>query len=449
MGSEDRDGRYGQDGNGSRSGRFFAECCSAEELYQALFDGIKVKKANAIEISLKRDCVLICNTVVTHGAYDATAFPTIPVSTLVRIQGNGARFCRTYTKGSSQETILISPAYRYFEVRGRLELNAVQLDGGFAKEANGGGVYVHAEGELLVTESTVSACASKGKDGFPGSTRFGAGGGEPALGGAIYAERAKLELARCVFKDNCAYGGNGGSIQPSRTVARDIEDVSARSIRKRIDLGAGGDGGNVKTSAQVGGLFGGHGGLVLQETPSAGGGGAALGGAVFARQCSVLVRDCRFHENKCVPGQGGVQAWGHPNGKDGSSVGGAMFAWGSLHAPSIVFESGCHFLGNEAQQFSNEFDRFAANEVRLAPKLLFKPTFTWADIAHRLFAAITTIRLPIILVRKIVEEYVDWVFPDSMQTITTLEKKLSHKAARSLLLQETKLNSVMPLSAQS
>ena len=386
-------------------------CANAEELQAALWkvaqqvNDIAAPKITTIE--LPHDSSFLCRL----QCCGETVFPEIPPSCVVRILGNGTCLRRTTGKVSGDTAPLISPSFRYFSVRGRLELVDVQLLGGFSRAACGGAVYVHSGGELVMRKCAIKACAATGRDGFVGSTQFGAGGGEAGMGGALFAEGAKVELDHCLFEGNRAFGGSGGSVLASRG---SVMPSSSGHSRGAWTLGRGGDGGNAQVSSEKGGVFGGRGGLVLKETSSAGGGGAALGGAICGIDTDFRLKACMFRDNKCEAGTGGVQAWGHLNGEDGCSVGGAVFAWGAVDKPQIV-ETNCTFDSNFARLNRDVYSTFTVSEIRLAPRLIMKPCITWTRVADVMFAKFSRVKLPLRLVKVILEDFVDWTVQEQSQ----------------------------------
>jgi uncharacterized repeat protein (TIGR01451 family) len=118
-----------------------------------------------------------------------------------------------------------------------------------------------------------------------GKGGFGGGGGAGAQGGPFGG----------------GFGGNGG-------------------------FGAGGGGGDTAFGGPgSGGLFGGN-ALTSFGIGAFGGGGAALGGAIFNDSGTLAIENCTFANNFVNRGTGGVDSNGTIQGDNGAGVGGAIFA---------------------------------------------------------------------------------------------------------------------------
>lgn len=221
----------------------------------------------------------------------------------------------------------------------------------------GGAVANFGNGTLLATNCTFANNTVRGGAGVSsGQSFFGAGGGGAGMGGAIFTEGAELALSDCTFQANVAAGGAGGDVVFSGatdaggtggypnpgaggTLARNGEgggfggggggsDGGSRGGPGGFGGGAGGSG-SFDRFASPGGAYGGTGGI-LYVNPSnskitssgCGGGGAGLGGGMFARTGNVSVANCAFAGNAAIRGLAG---FGQIPAGNGQGVGGAIF----------------------------------------------------------------------------------------------------------------------------
>ena len=210
-------------------------------------------------------------------------------------------------------------------------------------DAFGGGVAsLNATGAVIITNSTLTNNTADGGDGGD----FNNGAGSNARGGSIYFEGGTLNVSGSRIENSSANGGNGGNQNQNGqtnggfggfaqgggawvgggTVS--VNNTTFESTEANGgDSGTGGNGANPGGDAFGGGLYslgvvtltnstfhlsaanGGDGGDAFGATclggHSAGDGGGARGGAIFADGGSLIVNTATFANNSAVGGYGG------------------------------------------------------------------------------------------------------------------------------------------------
>ncbi len=202
-------------------------------------------------------------------------------------------------------------------------------DGGLGDAGGGGGagfgaaIFIN-DGNVVLDNMTFNnnqvvggsgGAGTGGVNGFGGSSIFGDGGTTgarhptftgPAIGGGdglVFGTGGGAGGAGF----NGYAGGNGGN--------------------GNFGGGSGGSGFSSGGTAGVPGTpgeFGGTGGF-HPTTRSGGGGGAGLGGAIFARQGNLIISNSTFASNSATKGTGGTGGNFTANGEDGQGKGGAIF----------------------------------------------------------------------------------------------------------------------------
>jgi hypothetical protein len=221
-------------------------------------------------------------------------------------------------------------------------------NGGNAYEAGGGGggtVTAGAPGSLTTGGSGGKACGGKGSD----QSRFGGGDGDGGYcpgggggGGAIgdgggsgnYGGGGGGGGGSAIAGNDGGHGGFGGGGGSGGGSAALTTGHGGDG-----DFGGGGGSGTNEGKNGHGGLFGGN----ANETFACGGGGGALGGAIFSDGGHVRILNSTFTGNSVYRGVGGCI--GTANGAD---AGGAIFSLdGSLTLLNATI-SGNHSTGSQA-----------------------------------------------------------------------------------------------------
>lgn len=220
--------------------------------------------------------------------------------------------------------------------------------------AGGGGIYVK-NGTLTLTNDLIEANEAKGGFGENGTTfryaNSSVGHGGSAYGGGVYVTSGKpVTLVGDTFRSNYAQGSKGGTANPGS------------------GSGTGGTGGN----ALGGGLYvggsgpvtisadsftnnkaiGGNGGKGADPTPSykgslghvgnGGAGGYAQGGGLYGGAGGLTLNDDSISYNAAVGGNGGFGGATYdglhcPSGKGGSASGGGVYSSVSLeHVNTLI-----------------------------------------------------------------------------------------------------------------
>jgi len=222
----------------------------------------------------------------------------------------------------------------------------------FAEAGGGGGGTVFGGGDVNVTTRDVGGAGGylcggnggdKGNDGLDGKCAGGGGGGNGQPGVSPF----------CTSKDggNGAYGGGGGGGGDGGTAGYCAANGGsggfggggggAGSKQNGGDAGNGGfgaGGGGGANNSGSGGTFGGSGNNLPASANDQGdvlsvwllgGGGCALGGAIFNDSGTVTIQNSTFYNNSVVHGNGAVkvdQQFGTGRAGDGSDAGGAIFS---------------------------------------------------------------------------------------------------------------------------
>lgn len=236
---------------------------------------------------------------------------------------------------------------------------------------------------------------AKGGDGLQPSTHGGGGGGGAGLGAAIFVigSSSDVTLTDVVFKNNKAFGGNGGAGKFTTGVgspniggnggqASRLEfsgpvgagSTSSNGSNGGVFSGGGGSANLVNGAGGKGGIFAGGGGAGVPlsgsgtttcppafgeggflggnggtscggSNASGGGGGAGLGGAVFVYEGKLTIQNVHFENNKAVGGIGGRNYPFIGAASDGMGKGGALFV--NSGATLVTFGSNT-FLSDSA-----------------------------------------------------------------------------------------------------
>jgi hypothetical protein len=169
--------------------------------------------------------------------------------------------------------------------------------GGGGDGAGGGG---GSEGSACPRPSPPENCSGPGKNGGAGGAGgFGGGGGGGGRSGDNPLSFSGKGIGGVGGAGGFGGGGGGGGTQ-------DFEDFTDRQA-------VGGAGGQFGGAGQTGNANG-----------ASGGGGAGLGGAVFLRAGSLIVRDSDFVDNAAAGGLGGQRS-GRARAASGQGKGGALF----------------------------------------------------------------------------------------------------------------------------
>jgi hypothetical protein len=274
---------------------------------------------------------------------------------------------------------------RVFEVAANavVTLNSLVLTTGSVSNDEGGAILN--AGNLIAINCLFTNNTVRGGDGQSTGTAGGGGGAGAGMGGAIFSAGAGLTLTNCVFADNRAVGGQGGSGEgnsggglggngggPNAGVG------GSGGVGSNGGYGGGGGGGGGGSSSYTGGdggfggggggggahsvggsggvggnggTFGGNGGPALYSYSGGGGGGAGLGGAVFAQTGAVTVVSCTFSSNLATNGTGGLGSFGYGDGQPGQGVGGAVFS-----ASTNLILSENVFSGNVVSSFAQDVE---------------------------------------------------------------------------------------------
>ncbi|GBG31146.1 Hypothetical Protein FCC1311_073672 [Hondaea fermentalgiana] len=371
--------------------------------------------------------------------------------------------------------------FSFFKVDGgELSIRSLTLRNGEADGCFGGAITVLEGGILRMEGCQIVGCRSIGQMGRPGSDTGGSGGGgggQGACGGAIFCgSRGSIFLEQCVLKNNLARGGAGGDAFPNRgrftghggagggigggSGAAALADRGANASQSQSGkdhvaaFGGGGgasqgdygtDGGNGLWGGGGGGAGGktmsgwdrvgvpgkggfgaGDGGRAGARTGSAGGGGGAFGGAICVLNgTEVSIRDCIFSANESQHGPGGMHEWGFPQGRRGTSFGGAIFIKGTPRV-HIDAEGSRRLAHNLALRGNNVYIQEREEEVRLAQFLVCKSMHTFAYLiassvrrkqereeysepaSGGALAARSSQDLPLLLARQIIEDFLGW-----------------------------------------
>ncbi|MEY4244206.1 MAG: hypothetical protein RLZZ245_1791 [Verrucomicrobiota bacterium] len=225
---------------------------------------------------------------------------------------------------------------------------------------------VASTGTLILKNLTLTEGKAKGGKGGDGTGCGHGGGGGAGLGGAVWVE-GSLEVVGCTFFDNHAIGGNGGAAggqsgysgtggggggfgqdgksgilggagaSPGGAAGQNYGNGTAGAF------GGGGGGGGGSTEyapsswgvGAAGGFGGGSGGWSFQTVPSAplggwggsgetgvssrsGGGGAALGGAVFVKNGTCRLVNSTFAQNTATGGADSTGSFSRGQGQGGA-----------------------------------------------------------------------------------------------------------------------------------
>jgi hypothetical protein len=151
--------------------------------------------------------------------------------------------------------------------------------------------------------------------------------GGPALGGAIYASGAVVELSGCIFANNHSIGGAGGTVSdaPGGGPAYGGAIYCA-------------DGQLLATSCFFSGNSATGGMSLLPHIGESSQGGDAVGGAIYSTNTSMRLADVIFTNNQVQAGDIIVPSIGA----------GASFGGGLADAAGSTTISTCSFLGNQA-----------------------------------------------------------------------------------------------------
>mmetsp|Transcript_9841 Transcript_9841/g.30014 ORF Transcript_9841/g.30014 Transcript_9841/m.30014 type:complete len:500 (+) Transcript_9841:340-1839(+) len=329
-------------------------------------------------------------------------------------------------------------------------LEDVTLEGGLVEGHFGGGILN--EGSLVMHDCHVAQCKAQGSHGeHARPNQYGGGGGQAGLGGGIFSSGSFTAL-RCTFSDNISFGGLGGS-----TAVVENEDIGGGlgggNRRQSIteyngSFSCGGCGGDAAYSAinrSPGGVsrfgggcggngpvlridnglhpavapnykrrtrhLGGKGGFSGCQCSAPGGGGAALGGAIFLCEGESQLKGCTFVRNVCIAGSPGKKATcecpaifrlsEEPAGY-GDSLGSCVF---SVHLRPRIKH--CVFVNNYCQQGDATF----AQDERLRKTCLycFNEFRDYEPICKNFRAKVSSATgMPIQLVDHIFTNYCHW-----------------------------------------
>ena len=128
-----------------------------------------------------------------------------------------------------------------------------------------------------------------------------------------------------------------------------ISGDDGAGTRNRIFFIDGGDLQLIDLALRHGFARGGNGGT-CQQRSGCGGGGAGLGGAIFARAGSAELQDVIFSGNQAERGAAGSQSGGNNAGLPGQGKGGALF----ILPGAVVTALALDFDGNSAADSSDE-----------------------------------------------------------------------------------------------
>jgi LPXTG-site transpeptidase (sortase) family protein len=253
------------------------------------------------------------------------------------------------------------------EINGGTSATSITLSGG-----NSHRIFFISSGTVRLRNMTLSNGHIKGDDGS-----YNSAGANSGLGGAVYVAGGAGLIATSVnFTNNQVIGGNGGSAGlVGETNSAGGGGGAGGLPGNPGQYGGGGGGGFGSTAGGSGGFGAGGGGTAhgytLDSTTwysvpggaggeyggkgsdghryinvgySGGGGGAALGGAIFVEQNgSVGIEQSSFTSNSVTGGNGGNggTGFGGGGGGGGAGLGSAVFSAGSL-----CIRSGVSFSSN-------------------------------------------------------------------------------------------------------
>lgn len=257
---------------------------TAAELVAAMDAANLTAEADTIALVAGRTYTLTQANNATDGA---NGLPVVGPNGGLTILGNGCVIERGAAAGT--------PAFRLFDVAAgaALTLENLTLQGGLAAgagaAASGGAIY--SQGSLTLTQVVVrnnQALGSRGWDGYYTFSRGGDAVGYPAtdgaaaMGGGIYVGGGSAVLTGVTLASNTAQGGNGG-------------DGLSVYLHTRLDSGK-------------------------LTVPSAGG-GAGLGGGLYAAGGAVTLRNTSVTTNSALGGAAGKGK----GGSAGQGVGGGLY----------------------------------------------------------------------------------------------------------------------------
>lgn len=250
---------------------------------------------------------------------------------------------------------------------GTLALADCVLSGNRNEGGWGGAIYNR--GDLSLDRCFLrdnQARGEAGGDADSDGTGFrghGAGGGGAGMGGAIFHDAGQLTVTSSLFAANGVVGGKGGdlsyTLHGSGQGGGPEGGEAATQNQAAGDGGFGSGGGGAfaasNYSAGQGGFGGGHaaqagatvhpdsfaGGRPAFGYISGAGGGAGMGGAIYARTGVVSVAACIFEKNQARGGDGGVGVGSAGGG--GGAMGGAI-----LNQSADLDVRSSQFLGNQA-----------------------------------------------------------------------------------------------------
>jgi hypothetical protein len=268
------------------------EVCSEEELLAAVKNGGRIEFACAGTIALTEPIVIDLDTSLDAGTNSVVLTPQLTN--------------RLFIVQSTSHLTLTGLTLRGGRILGVTGTDGAPGEGGRSGGPAYGGAVFNDGGMLTAVdtrfESNLAIAGNGGRgadgDGVQTTGREGGRGGNGA-GGAIY-NGGSIELLRCVFEDNAAFGGAGGFGGNGST---------------NFALAIGGDGGN---------------------------GGWGRGGALYnTPEASLTVEDCTFGRNTAggeIGGSAGLGVSGRSfpadSGTAGVGSGGAIF--GEASALSIT-----------------------------------------------------------------------------------------------------------------
>lgn len=289
--------------------------------------------------------------------------------------------------GDSRTSLMCTNCSAFFIDGGTITLKNLQIVRGYAKGGDGGGgshntdgggggaagmggaIFIHS-GKATCENVFIAFCQAVGGNGgsylsnpgfFDQYNHMGGGGGGCGGNGTD----AYIDLWDPQWNQWTGYpgkGGNGGIFggigggQDGNSSVNGGEGAGGRGCASEQSKGGnggfgggggggtyagnggfGGGGGGSWFSAGQGGLFGGDGLKdTVQYSFEGGGGGAGLGGAVFARSGTELnLLNCKFSGNKAIGGSGFGQS------KKGLGKGGAIFVMdgASAKAVNVTFDN--------------------------------------------------------------------------------------------------------------
>ncbi|MEP0009761.1 MAG: LamG-like jellyroll fold domain-containing protein, partial [Balneola sp.] len=217
--------------------------------------------------------------------------------------------------------------------------------GGGGAAGMGGALFINA-GAITLENLSFSSNEAQGGTGDSNVGGSGGGGGFGGDGGSSIAGSSGY-LGGTVPTTAGSDGGPGAGGFGNAVIVGDggfgAGGASANNLTTTAGITIGGDGGfgggggahgsiqtNSYTAIQGQGGFGAGSGIRYGDFDVRGGGGAGLGGAIFNRNGSVIIRNSIFTNNNATGGLGG-----HPNlRRNGSGYGGAIFNY-----QGVVLES--------------------------------------------------------------------------------------------------------------